>query len=53
VLWPEHCIQGTKGAEFVPELSTNAIEAIFRKGMDKEIDSKNWSCFPSVDLRLR
>ncbi|WP_316839815.1 bifunctional nicotinamidase/pyrazinamidase [Pedobacter gandavensis] len=39
VLWPEHCIQGTKGAEFVPELSTNAIEAIFRKGMDKEIDS--------------
>jgi len=39
VLWPEHCIQGTKGAELVPELSTNAIEAIFRKGMDKEIDS--------------
>lgn len=39
VLWPEHCIQGTKGAEFVPELLTNAIEAIFRKGMDKEIDS--------------
>lgn len=39
VLWPEHCIQGTKGAEFVPELSTGAIEAIFRKGMDKEIDS--------------
>jgi nicotinamidase/pyrazinamidase len=39
VLWPEHCVQGTKGAELVPELSTNAIEAIFRKGMDKEIDS--------------
>ncbi|SHF11746.1 bifunctional nicotinamidase/pyrazinamidase [Chryseobacterium sp. OV279] len=39
VLWPEHCIQGTKGAELVPELLTNAVEAIFRKGMDKEIDS--------------
>jgi len=39
VLWPEHCMQGTKGAELVPKLSTNAIEAIFRKGMDKEIDS--------------
>lgn len=39
VLWPEHCIQGTKGAELVPELSTDAVEAIFRKGMDKEIDS--------------
>lgn len=39
VLWPEHCIQGTQGAELVPELSTDAVEAIFRKGMDKEIDS--------------
>ncbi|WP_223609275.1 bifunctional nicotinamidase/pyrazinamidase [Chryseobacterium sp. OSA05B] len=39
VLWPEHCIQGTKGAELVPELLTDAVEAIFRKGMDKEIDS--------------
>ncbi|MEJ2901096.1 bifunctional nicotinamidase/pyrazinamidase [Pedobacter panaciterrae] len=39
VLWPEHCIQGTKGAELVPELLTNAVEAIFRKGVDKEIDS--------------
>ena len=39
VLWPEHCVQGTKGAELVPELLTNAVEAIFRKGMDKEIDS--------------
>jgi nicotinamidase/pyrazinamidase len=39
VLWPEHCVQGTKGADLVPELSTNAVEAIFRKGMDKEIDS--------------
>ncbi|MGB7785982.1 MAG: bifunctional nicotinamidase/pyrazinamidase [Salinimicrobium sp.] len=38
-LWPPHCIQGTKGAAFHPELKTNAIEAIFRKGMDKEIDS--------------
>ncbi|NML68697.1 bifunctional nicotinamidase/pyrazinamidase [Chryseobacterium sp. RP-3-3] len=39
VLWPEHCLQGTQGAELVPELLTNHIEAIFRKGMDKEIDS--------------
>ncbi|WP_316822518.1 bifunctional nicotinamidase/pyrazinamidase [Pedobacter gandavensis] len=39
ILWPEHCLQGTKGAELVTELSTNNIEAIFRKGMDKKIDS--------------
>lgn len=39
VLWPVHCVQGTKGASLSPLLSTDAIEAIFRKGMDREIDS--------------
>lgn len=39
VLWPDHCVQETKGAEFSPLLGTKKIEAIFRKGMDKNIDS--------------
>lgn len=39
VLWPEHCIQNTEGANFHPELKTSRIEAIFRKGTDKKIDS--------------
>lgn len=39
VLWPDHCIQNSKGAEFHPELETSAIEAIFRKGTNPEIDS--------------
>lgn len=39
VLWPDHCIQGTKGAEFSKELNMNKVEAIFRKGTDPEIDS--------------
>lgn len=39
ILWPDHCIQGTSGAEFHPELKTNRIEAIIRKGMDPDIDS--------------
>ncbi len=38
-LWPDHCIQGTEGAEFHPGLVTNRIEAIFRKGTAREIDS--------------
>ena len=38
-LWPPHCVQGTKGADFHPDLKTKSIEAIFRKGMDPEIDS--------------
>lgn len=39
VLWPNHCVQETQGAELVPSLNTKPIEAIFRKGMDCEIDS--------------
>ncbi len=38
-LWPDHCVQGTKGAEFHPDLDTQRIEAIFRKGTNSAIDS--------------
>ena len=38
-LWPDHCVQGTAGAELHPDLDMRRIEAIFRKGMDREIDS--------------
>jgi nicotinamidase/pyrazinamidase len=39
ILWPDHCVQGTVGAEFSKLLDVKNIEAIFRKGMDKNIDS--------------
>lgn len=39
VLWPNHCVQGTPGAEFSETLDQNNVEAIFRKGTDPEIDS--------------
>jgi len=38
-LWPDHCVQGSKGAELTSKLNTDKISAIFRKGTDKEIDS--------------
>ncbi|WP_010230946.1 bifunctional nicotinamidase/pyrazinamidase [Gillisia marina] len=38
-LWPVHCVQNLKGAEFHPDLNSKKIEAIFRKGTDKNIDS--------------
>lgn len=38
-LWPDHCVQGTAGAGFFPQLETTRVAAIFRKGMDPEIDS--------------
>jgi nicotinamidase/pyrazinamidase len=39
VLWPDHCIQGSVGAELHNDLNLNKVEAIFRKGMDADIDS--------------
>jgi nicotinamidase/pyrazinamidase len=39
VLWPDHCVQGTRGAEFAAGLQMNRVEAIFRKGTDPAIDS--------------
>jgi len=38
-LWPDHCVQGTDGAAFHPDLDLRRVEAIVRKGMDPEIDS--------------
>jgi nicotinamidase/pyrazinamidase len=38
-LWPDHCIQGDNGAEFHPDMRTDCIEAVFRKGTDPKIDS--------------
>ena len=39
VLWPDHCIQGTKGAAFHPDLNTDPANLIVRKGYNPEIDS--------------
>ncbi len=39
ILWPDHCVQGKKGAEISGELNTMRVEAIFRKGTDPDIDS--------------
>lgn len=39
VLWPDHCVQGSEGAEFHPDLNTTQSELILRKGFRREIDS--------------
>ncbi len=39
VAWPDHCIQGTFGAELISELEKGPIQRVFRKGMDRAIDS--------------
>ena len=39
VLWPDHCVQGTTGAAFHGDLNMKRVAAIFRKGMDRAVDS--------------
>ncbi len=39
VLWPAHCVQGTRGAELCADLDRNRINEIVRKGTDRNIDS--------------
>jgi len=39
VLWPDHCVQGTAGAEFHPDLNTDPADLILRKGFRRAVDS--------------
>ena len=39
VLWPTHCVQGSVGAAFHPELQSNAAHLVIRKGFRPSIDS--------------
>ncbi len=39
ILWPDHCVQGTHGARFRPDLEVENCELIIRKGFHREIDS--------------
>jgi nicotinamidase/pyrazinamidase len=38
-LWPNHCLQGTKGAEFPSDLDIKRIKKIFYKGINPSLDS--------------
>lgn len=38
-LWPDHCVQGSKGAEFHPALDLPQAELVVRKGARPQIDS--------------
>jgi nicotinamidase/pyrazinamidase len=48
-LWPDHCVQGTAGAAFHPQLRTERAELVIRKGFRPEIDS--YSAFYENDRR--
>lgn len=39
VLWPDHCIQGSTGAAFHPDLAVDRTQLILRKGYNPDVDS--------------
>lgn len=39
ILWPDHCVEGTKGADFHTSLQVEKAQLILRKGYNQEIDS--------------
>ncbi|MFC0341845.1 bifunctional nicotinamidase/pyrazinamidase [Paracoccus niistensis] len=49
VLWPDHCVIGSKGAAFHPGLDLDRADLILRKGFRREIDS--YSAFFENDRR--
>jgi nicotinamidase/pyrazinamidase len=49
ILWPDHCVQGTEGAAFHPELDVPRAELIVRKGFHPAIDS--YSAFQENDRK--
>ena len=51
ILWPDHCIQATPGAEFHKDLEIAHAELVLRKGYHPDIDS--YSAFYENDRRTR
>ena len=49
VLWPDHCVQGTRGADFHADLAVPHAELVLRKGYHREIDS--YSAFVENDRK--
>ncbi|WP_181707321.1 bifunctional nicotinamidase/pyrazinamidase [Chthonobacter rhizosphaerae] len=47
VLWPDHCVQGTPGADLHPDLSVPHAQLIIRKGYHPTVDS--YSAFQEAD----
>ena len=49
--WPPHCVQGTRGAEFPPELELPSRAYIVSKGTDRDRDA--YSGFQDTELHAR
>lgn len=51
ILWPDHCVQGTEGAELAKDLRVPHAQLIIRKGSYKQVDS--YSAFLEADKKTQ
>ncbi|MCU0952465.1 MAG: bifunctional nicotinamidase/pyrazinamidase [Burkholderiaceae bacterium] len=51
VLWPDHCVQGTRGADFAAALAVPQAQTVIRKGFHAHTDS--YSAFLEADRSTR
>jgi len=49
LLWPDHCVQSTFGAELIKELDQDKVDEVVKKGMDKRVEM--YSAFADPFLR--
>jgi nicotinamidase-related amidase len=45
-IWPKHCVQGTKGAEIIPEIDGAKLDVVLEKGRDENVEM--FSAFADV-----
>ena len=45
-LWPAHCVQGTEGADIIPEIDVSKVDAVVEKGRDSRLEM--FSAFADV-----
>ena len=51
MLWPDHCVQGTRGAKFADGIDSGLAQLIIRKGYHRSVDS--YSAFLEADRKTQ
>jgi nicotinamidase/pyrazinamidase len=51
-VWPKHCVEGTVGAELHPQLQKDRLHVVWRKGMERAVDSYG-ACYDNAGKPTR
>lgn len=52
-IWPKHCVSGTPGAEFHPDLNIRHVDLVVKKGEDKDIEQLSGFAVPELKSFLQ